>query len=235
MKLLAIDSSATAASAAIWEDGVLRGEFFINTKLTHSQTLMPMVEALLTSTSMDLSEIDRFAVAAGPGSFTGLRIGVAAVKGMAMAQGKPCAAVSTLEAMACQMDLAEGIVCAVMDARCSQVYNALFLADHKTLTRISEDRALSVEQLQQQLIEQKKRVFLVGDGANLCYNKMKENIPVLSVAPEQLRMQRASGVAKAAERLPADRWITASALMPVYLRPPQAERELKERQALRRI
>lgn len=234
MKMLAIDSSATAASTAIWEDGVLRGEFFINTKLTHSQTLMPMVESLLCSTCIDLSEIDRFAVAAGPGSFTGIRIGVAAVKGMAMAQGKPCAAISTLEAMACQMDLVDGMMCAVMDARCSQVYNALFEIKYGEITRITEDRALSIDQLEQQLLKQKKSVFLVGDGADLCYNKMKVNLPSILVAPEQLKMQRASGVAKAADRLSSERWITASELMPVYLRPPQAERELKKRQTLSR-
>lgn len=231
MKILAIDSSATAASAAIWEDDILRGEFFIHTKLTHSQTLMPMVEALLQSTCIPLSQIDRFAVAAGPGSFTGIRIGVAAVKGMAMAQNKRCAPVSTLEAMACQLDIVDGVVCAVMDARCNQVYNALFAMENGSVSRLTEDRALSIEELSEQLSNMKKSVFLVGDGADLCYNNIKADSFQMRVAPEQLKMQRASGVARAAMCREPEQWKDASELMPVYLRPPQAERELKKRLA----
>ena len=137
MRILAIDSSAGAASAAIWEDGSLLGEFFTNTRLTHSQTLMPMIGGVLDCARVPLESIDLFAVSAGPGSFTGVRIGVASIKGLAMAQGKPCAGVSTLEAMARNLAHLEGLVCAVMDARCGQVYNALFLAERGTLTRLT--------------------------------------------------------------------------------------------------
>ena len=126
MKILALDSSAVSASAAVLDDDKVLGEFFINTKQTHSQTLMPMVQQVLIQTKTSLEEIDLFAVSAGPGSFTGVRIGVACVKGMAFAQNKPCIGVSTLEAMAYPLSMLNGIICAVMDARCQQVYHALF-------------------------------------------------------------------------------------------------------------
>ena len=129
MKILAVDSSAIPASAAVWEDGRLLGEFYSNTRQTHSQTLLPMVENLLKCTQTALNEIDLFAVSAGPGSFTGVRIGVACVKGLAMPEDKPCAGVSTLEAIAWNLAHLRGTICAVMDARCQQVYNAVFEAD----------------------------------------------------------------------------------------------------------
>lgn len=231
MKLLALDSTATAASVALMEDGMLRGEFFINTKLTHSQTLMPMVEALLNNTCIPLSQVDAFAVAAGPGSFTGVRIGVAAVKGMAMAMDKPCVSVSTLEAMACQLAFLEGLVCAAMDARCNQVYNALFEVSAGTVRRLTPDRALPVEELGESLANEGKQIFFVGDGAQLCYNKLNGRLQNACLAPVHLRYQRASGVALAAEKqLQQGKTLSAGELTPVYLRPPQAERELKKRQ-----
>ena len=230
MKLLAIDSSATAASAALLEDGVLRGEFFINTKLTHSQTLMPMVDALLKNTCIPIEDIDMFAVAAGPGSFTGVRIGVAAVKGMAMAQGKPCVSVSTLEAMAYTACCFDGLVCAVMDARCHQVYNALFQVEKGEIARLTPDRALSVAELAKEISEKKQPIFLVGDGADLCYNHYTNQIPGVQLVPAHVRFQHASGVGAAAYALAKEgKTLSPAQLMPVYLRLPQAERELKKK------
>lgn len=230
MRILAIDSSATAASAALVEDGKVLGEFYINTKLTHSQTLMPMVDDVLKCTRTGLREVDFFAVSAGPGSFTGIRIGVAAVKGLAMAQNKPCVGVSTLEAIATNLAHAEGTVCAVMDARCRQVYNAVFFAHAGKLERLTPDRALSMDDLAQECEKYAKPLFLVGDGAKLCYNneRFSRLNPVLP--PEPLIYQRACGVAKAAQAvLEQGGAVTPAALMPVYLRVPQAERELKKR------
>lgn len=232
MRLLAIDSSAKAASVAILEDGVLKGEFFIHTKLTHSQTLMPMVQDLLSNTNYQLQDMDAFAIAAGPGSFTGIRIGVAAVKGMAMAEDKCCIPVSTLEAMAYQTDYVEGVVCAVMDARCNQVYNALFTVEQGVITRLTEDRALSIDQLEQDLLKIEKPIFFVGDGADLCYNKDKICQSFDCNGSRGVEDAAASGVAKAAACKSREEWETAAQLMPVYLRPPQAERELRKRQAL---
>ncbi|WP_050698418.1 tRNA (adenosine(37)-N6)-threonylcarbamoyltransferase complex dimerization subunit type 1 TsaB [Anaeromassilibacillus senegalensis] len=233
MKILAIDSSASAASAAIVEDGKILGECYTNTRLTHSQTLMPMVQGVLECARVPLESIDLFAVSAGPGSFTGVRIGVASVKGLAMAQEKPCAGVSTLEAMARNLAHLDGIICAVMDARCSQVYNALFEARNGKLNRLTEDRALAIAALAEELQEYgQKPVFLVGDGAKLCYNEEKIKALGAILPPEPLLYQRAWGVAEAAKDLfQRKETLTAAALAPVYLRLPQAERELKKRQA----
>lgn len=226
MKILAVDSSAKACSAAIVEDKKVLGSFFINTALTHSQTLVPMIDAVLKNTSTDLSSVDAFAVSAGPGSFTGVRIGVAAVKGMAMPLNKPCMSVSTLEAMAYNLLNESCIVCAVMDARCNQVYNALFEISGGEISRICADRALSIDELSEELKTYDKKIVLIGDGAELCYNSYKENINNVFLAPENVRYQNAVGVAFSAfDKEP----ITAEKLMPSYLRLPQAERELKKR------
>lgn len=232
MLILGIDCSATPASAALVnEQGTIIGEFFINTKLTHSQTLLPMVDALLKCTNTDISQVDLFAVAAGPGSFTGVRIGVAAVKGMAMAQNKPCVAVSTLEAMAENIKHMDCIVCSVMDARCSQVYNALHKVSGETVTRLCDDRALSIESLTTELKQYNKRIILVGDGAKLCYQTMRSQLDTVELAPENLLYQRAGSVALAGiKEYTIGKFMPAQQLLPTYLRLPQAERELRKKQ-----
>lgn len=234
MKILAIDSSATAASAALMDDDKVLGEFYINTKLTHSQTLMPMVDSVLKCTRFSLDEVDLFAVSAGPGSFTGIRIGVAAIKGLAMAHNKPCVGVSTLEAIAHNLEHMEGTVCAVMDARCQQVYNAVFTAHNGKLERVTPDRALSIDELAKECENYTKPLFLVGDGAKLCYNSERFQALDCVIPPEPLIYQRACGVAKSAlVSFQHGNIVTPAALMPVYLRLPQAERELKRRQNLK--
>ena len=226
MKILAVDSSAKACSAAIIQDNKILGSFFINTALTHSQTLVPMIDAVLKNTNTDLESIDCFAVSAGPGSFTGVRIGVSAIKGIAMPLKKPCVSVSTLEAMAYNVMDRECIVCSVMDARCKQVYNALFRVSGGTKTRICDDRALSIEALGDELKDYKEDIILLGDGAELCYNSYKELNINISLAIESQRYQNATGVALASNYKPQ---ISAVELMPTYLRLPQAERELKKK------
>ncbi|MBE6829198.1 MAG: tRNA (adenosine(37)-N6)-threonylcarbamoyltransferase complex dimerization subunit type 1 TsaB [Ruminococcaceae bacterium] len=230
MRILAIDSSATAASAALLDDDRLLGEFYINTRLTHSQTLMPMIDHLLQCTRTELGNVDLFAVSAGPGSFTGVRIGVASIKGLAMAQNKPCAGVSALEAMAQNLAHMDCTVCAVMDARCGQVYNAIFSAHENSVERITPDRALSIEDLAQECENYTKPIFLVGDGAKLCYNNERFKSLNAVLPPEHLLYQRAWGVAKSAQKVYEQGGaVSPAALMPIYLRPPQAERELKKR------
>ncbi len=221
MKILALDSSAVPASAAIWEDGKILGEFYSNTRQTHSQTLLPMVEGLLKCTSVSLKEIDQFAVSAGPGSFTGVRIGVACVKGLAMPEDKPCVGVSTLEAIAWNLSCMEATICAVMDARCQQVYNAVFEADGQNLRRLTPDRALSIEELSHEVANWKSPVYLVGDGAKLCFSSPEFSSLDVLLPPEHLLYQRASSVAQAALHTPA---VTCAQLAPFYLRMPQAER-----------
>ena len=225
MRILAVDSSARACSVALVDDNRITGSFFINTALTHSQTLVPMIENLLTNTQSKLNSVDVFAVSAGPGSFTGVRIGVAAVKGMAMPLNKKCASVSTLEAMAYNFIGENCVVCAVMDARREQVYNALFRVKDGRVERLCDDRALSISDLAEELKAFDERIVLAGDGAELCYNSYKEILTVF-LAPEYQRFQNAVGVAYAA----ADKkLISCSELMPLYLRLPQAERELRKR------
>ena len=230
MKILAFESSAKAASVALLQDGVLLAESFMNNGKTHSATLMPMAQELLKNCEMQSSDLDAVAVALGPGSFTGVRIGVAAAKGLAWAAEKPVCGVSTLLGMASQMAGFVGTICPVMDARRSQVYNALFQSDGKQLTRITEDRAISLEDLKKDLETVKKPVFLVGDGSKLCYNTLKELQEVLVYPPLHLEMQRASGVAIAAETMAKMGEFTApEQLVPNYLRLSQAERERLEK------
>lgn len=226
MKILAVDSSAKACSAAIVEDNKVLGSFFINTALTHSQTLVPMIDAVLKNTSTDIDTIDTFAVSAGPGSFTGVRIGVAAIKGIAMPLEKPCASVSTLEAMPYNLLSENCIAACVMDARCNQVYNAIFEVNNGKVVRLCDDRALSTDELLNELKEFDKKIFLVGDGAELCYNFYKEVLENIYLAPENIRYQNAVGVAFAAFN---KKTVSSDELMPTYLRLPQAQRELKKR------
>ena len=230
MIILAVDSSAVAASAALTRDGKVLGEFYVNNRLTHSQTLMPMIAAVLRDTETAVKDVGLFAVSAGPGSFTGIRIGVSSVKGLAMPLGTPCVGVSTLEAIARNLEHAEGTVCAVMDARCGQVYNALFAARDGSLERLTPDRAASLAGLAAECENLPKPLFLVGDGANLCYNETRFRDLGAVLPPEPLIYQRACGVSKAAEAAYRQGMAVApAALMPVYLRPAQAERSLKKR------
>ena len=229
MLILALDSSASPASAALLEDGKILSEFYINTKQTHSQTLMPMVEAVLRLSAKTLDDVDCLAVSAGPGSFTGVRIGVSCVKGLAMARNIPCAGVSTLRAMAENARGMDGIVCAVMDARCGQVYNALFRVENGEIERLCADRALPISELYAECKAYGDKLLLVGDGAALCH-KTFSAFGARLLQPQQ-QFQRASGVAIAAqEQLCAGQTVTPDALMPIYLRLPQAERELKKKQ-----
>lgn len=231
MKILAIDSSAGPASACIWEDGAVLGECYTNVCLTHSQTLMPMMEGVLNYARVSLPAIDVFAVSAGPGSFTGVRIGVASIKGVAFAAGKPCAGVSTLEAMAQNLRLTDCTACCVMDARCGQVYNALFTVRNGLVERLVPDRALAIEALAQECAALPQPIVLVGDGAVLCSKSPAFAAVGARLAPEPVRYQRASGVAVCAARMAQAGKLTGAAeLMPVYLRPAQAQRSLKLRQ-----
>lgn len=230
MKILALESSAAAASAAVCEDNALIAQSFQRTGLTHSATLMPMLEALLQNAGLTLQDIDLFAAAAGPGSFTGLRIGISALKGLAWATDKPCAACSTLESMAWQTAHMEGELCPVMDARRGQVYNARFAAVNGAPVRLTEDRAISLAELGAEIKNSGTPQILVGDGAVLCYNAFQEQGIPARVAPPHLLHQTAWGVARCALELARrGRLTTAAALRPNYHRLSQAERERAEK------
>ena len=231
MLILAFETSAKAASVALLDEQKLLGESYQNTGLTHSQTLMVMAEDLLKQCGKTVSDITALAVAEGPGSFTGVRIGVAAAKGFAWGGELPCYGVSTLEAMAESLGAWQGYVCPCMDARRSQVYNALFYVNHGVLERRSEDRAIALADLAEELKNLDAPIFLVGDGAKLCYNTLKETVPGLVLPPEHRQHQRAVGVALlAAKKIAAGQSGDGNALTPNYLRLSQAERERLERE-----
>ena len=226
MLILAFESSAKPASAALVKDGQLLSQYTQCSALTHSRTLLPMAEDMLKNAELRLSDVDLIAVAHGPGSFTGIRIGVATVKGLAWAAEKPCVGVSTLEAMAWHGLAAGGYICPVMDARRSQVYNALFKIENGRPVRMTEDRPIALDELSKEVTALNAQVFLVGDGAALCFEYFTAHGVPCVMAPDNLRWQDAWGVAMAAaDKTPGN----ADELPPVYLRLSQAERERQER------
>ena len=230
MLILAFETSAKAASTALLEDGRLLGESYQNTGLTHSQTIMVMAEDLLKQCGKTVSDLTAVAVANGPGSFTGIRIGVAAAKGFAWGAELPCCGTSTLASMAVGLGIWQGYVCPVMDARRSQVYNALFHVDCGKYTRIRDDRAISLQELGEDVKNLPEPIFLVGDGSVLCYNTLSEMVPGLVLPPEHRMHQRAAGVALEAERmLQSGGTFPGQELVPNYLRLSQAERERNEK------
>ena len=230
MLMLALDASAKAASAALARDGVLLGQYFQNCGLTHSATLLPMAEALLKNCGLSVSDVDLFAVTKGPGSFTGVRIGVATVKGLAWAQDKPCIGVSTLEAMAWNgLCAPEGsLICCAMDARRNQVYNALFCVENGQVQRLCPDRAISLAELTADVLARKEyaSVFVTGDGASLTFAALREAGVSAILAPEAVRHQCAWGACLAAQGKEIE---SAHDLQPSYLRLSQAERERQAR------
>ncbi len=231
MLILAFETTAKAGSVALLDDKKLLGEHYQNTGLTHSQTLMVMAEDLLKQCGRTMAEVTAVAVAEGPGSFTGVRIGVAAAKGLAWGRELPCYGVSTLEAMAQSLGAYQGYVCPCMDARRSQVYNALFYVNSGCLERVREDRAIALSDLAEELKTLSGPIFLVGDGSELAYKTLSGEIPSLVLPPEHRMHQRASGVAIVArEKIAAGETGDGNALVPNYLRLSQAERERLERQ-----
>ena len=235
MKLLTVDTSSVTACAGIVDterDAVL-SEQFSGASLTHSQTVLPMTAAALSHAALTMDAVEAVAVVNGPGSFTGVRIGVAAVKGLGFERDLPCAPVSTLEALS--LNYAgiplSAVICAVMDARCRQVYTATFSCDHGEVTRLTPDEAMSIDDLKEALSALGRPVIFVGDGALLCEEAMKDELSC-AAAPSHLRNVRPRGIALSAMRH-REAWIPASQLQPMYLRLPQAERELKARQSLK--
>lgn len=217
--ILSVDSSAVTASVALTDgDKIIKSEF-INAGLTHSETLLPMIKRVMNG--YDFSQLDAIAITAGPGSFTGVRIGVATVKGLAFDSDVPCISVSTLEAIAYNFTDKNAVICAVMDARRMQFYNALFRVENGRVIRLCDDRAISIDDLREELKEY-AQVIIAGDGAELCYHNI--GIDNVILADEEVRYQNGIGVSKSA--LNKEK-ISAAALMPVYLRMSQAERELK--------
>lgn len=231
MKILALDTTAKSASVAITENREPLAVFTLEAGLTHSETVLPMVETALKSLHLSASDADAFAVTAGPGSFTGVRIGISAVKGLAFASEKPCIGVSALEALAYNLRELSGecIVCPVMDARRNQLYNALFHLKNGMLTRLCEDRLISLSALTEELQKADMPVYAAGDG----YSILKNAYPIKDT-PRLMIAQNAYSVALLAldtyEKAEDKSIFSDISLLPVYLRASQAERELAEKE-----
>ena len=229
MKILAFDSTAITASVALTDDERLLGEITLNNGNTHSETLLPMAESLFKMLSVTAADVDLFASSTGPGSFTGVRIGAATLKGMAFGTSKPCVGVSTLEALAYNMHSHKGIICPVMNARRSQVYTAIFESDGEKLVRLTEDMAIGADELDEKLGEYDAPVYLCGDGIEValeCFKKTK-----VEKTPERLRYQSAYSVAQVALRLYKEgKSVSDAELTATYLRLSQAERERLEKE-----
>lgn len=232
MNILALEASAKAASCCVCRDDFLLAQSYQHSGLTHSRTLLPMVEDLLKNSELSLDGIDLIAVANGPGSFTGLRIGVSTAKGLAWAKSLPCAGCSTLESMAWNLAHLEGAdLCCAMDARRSQVYAARFVIEGGVPVRLRADEAISVAQLADEVEDRKKPQILVGDGWELCYNELTGRGLPCDLAPPHLRYPSAWGVARCALAMARrGELTTADALTPAYHRLSQAERERLERE-----
>lgn len=231
MKILALDSSAIVATVALCEDERLLAEYTVNNGNTHSETLLPMVESLLRHFGLGAKDVDLFAVSSGPGSFTGVRIGAATVKGLAFGrEDKCCVGVSTLEALAYNLIGNTGIICPVMNARRSQVYTALFRCDEKGLTRLMPDSAIAISELDDILAKYSgERIMLCGDGYAITVDGLKQT--TVCETPERLRHQSAFSVAQVAyEKYLAGEALSDAELKVDYLRPSQAERELMNKQ-----
>ena len=227
MLILSVDTTAVVCSAALSRDGITLGECTVNSGNTHSVTLLPMTEQLLHFCDLSLDDIDAYAVSVGPGSFTGVRIGAAAVKGLAFAKNTPCIPVPSLEALAYNLAGQCGIICPAMNARRGQVYTAVFRSDGKNLKRLYPDSALEVPRLEKLLSEFDEDIYFCGDGYELVRGLSKNE------TPEWLRLQSAASVGAVARRIwdeTEDKSVfSPDALAPVYLRKPQAQREREER------
>lgn len=226
MKILALETSAKAVSVAVAEDGKILCSRFANEGQTHSVTMMPMLDEMLRAAGLTLDDIGAVAVSHGPGSFTGLRIGVSAAKGLAWAKGLPCCGVSTLEAMVENGRHFKGLVIGAMDARRHQIYNALFLCRGGEMERLTPDRAIGLAELLTEIKNRPEAKLVVGDGTELCYNYLTENGILCQKLPHDQGLQSAEGVARVACAMAArGELVSPQQLNPVYLRLSQAERE----------
>lgn len=233
MKILALDSSGLVASVAVTEDDNLLAEYTVNYKKTHSQTLLPMLDEISRMIELDLESIDAIAVAAGPGSFTGLRIGSATAKGLGLALSKPLIGVPTVEALAYNLYDVPGLICPIMDARRRQVYTGLYSFEQHQMKTVKEQTAMGIEELTEELNQKNQPVIFLGDGVAVYRDTIKEKLTVpFDFAPVHLNKQRAGAVAALGARYYAEgKTETAREHQPEYLRVSQAERERAEREA----
>lgn len=232
MKILALDSTAKVASAAVCDEDKVLAIFTCDNGMTHSEILLPMAQNCIKNAGVSLNDIELFACNVGPGSFTGVRIGAAVIKGLAFGKNIPCIAVSTLESLAQNLLHLDGIYCPVMDARRNQVYNALFASDGERLVRLTDDRAMSIEELSIELKTnyENQRIYLSGDGYDVVKNHPSMAGLNIQKTPSSLIAQNAASTAICAlKKYQAGEKASDTSLSPTYLRMPSAERERLER------
>ncbi len=232
MKILGIDSSGLVASVALASDETIVAEFTVNNKQTHSQTLLPMLEQVMKFSGVELEEIDGIAVAAGPGSFTGLRIGASTAKGLGLALDKPLISIPTVEGMAYQLAESDGIICPIMDARRNQVYTGIYEMQGQELKVLHQQFAIDIHELLKELMQYNKKVHFLGDGVPVYRSIIEEEFSgEFQFVPAHMSRQRAASVAVLGQKYFAEGKIeSAAAHKPVYLRKSQAERERMERE-----
>ena len=230
MYTLAFDSSAKIASVAVMADDKIVASYNIDNGLTQSELLLPMAEDMLKSLGLKFSDIGLFATSVGPGSFTGVRIGVSLVKGLAFGRGVPCVSVSTLDALAENLNGLSGIIAPCMDARRSQVYTAIYSSDGEKISKLTEDMAISITELYERLSAYDEDIYIVGDGYDIVKKKLSELGLQAKNTPRDIRLENAASVARIAyRRYSAGEYISDGEISPTYLRLPQAERERLER------
>lgn len=234
MKILALDSSGMTASVAVVDERKMLGEYTINHKKTHSQTLLPMLDEVVRMIELNLDEIDAIAIAAGPGSFTGLRIGSATAKGLAQGLNKPIIEVPTLEAMAYQFCTGDEIICPMMDARRNQVFTGIYKWDEGNFVVVEDQMVIDITEIVDKVNHYNNKTVYLGDGSIVFENIISENSKVpFKIAPPHLLCQRASAVAvRAIQYFKEGKYVEASKHKPVYLRLSQAERERMEREKI---
>ena len=225
MIILGVDSTSKSASTAVLKDGVILSENYINNGLTHSQTLMPLIEKSLNDASVSVKDIDYIAVTNGPGSFTGIRIGIANVKGLAFTNNIKCCPVSTLEALSVNAKHFTGKIYTVLDARCNQIYFAEFESDSKGINRVCDDTAISLDELKEKVRCEKRKIIFVGDGAKLCFDYLDNEFSNVILSEANQRFTKASSVCLCFDE---DKTVTPEKLAIEYLRLPQAQRNLKK-------
>lgn len=229
MIVLSIDSSSKVATVAVLNEDNLLGEYVLNNKREHSVLLMPMIENLLKDCDLSIDDIDGFVVSKGPGSFTGLRIGMATIKGMSMGSNKPYVSVSSLEALANSVSSFNGLICPVMDALRENVYTALFKNENDKLEKIMDYTPLDLDDLLKILEEKKQDVIFVGDGADKHREYIKDHFKNAHFAPNHLNIIRASSLGEVGLNLLKAGIADDPNSAPIYLKKPQAERELERR------
>lgn len=238
IKILSVDTCLKSCSVAIHQDEKLIGEFFLNNGLTHSQTLIPMVEGLLKQMGLGVKDVNLFSVVNGPGSFTGVRIGMAAVKGMAFPFETPCVTISSLRALALGAKEFEGIICPCIDARNNQIYNAIFKACGGKIERITKNRAIEIDDFINEIQSYEDRIIFVGDAAEMCYNISKKYISnkKMLFLPEEFNTIRAGRVGEEAFKIYSSGCkYSFEEIKPQYLKLSQAERQLDEKKKAGKI